>query len=385
MLAGNRIMPFKKIIILIALVLFGLTGAFAQVSDTLFQPKYILKNMERVADWQFNAWKVNGSKWPKYDWTNAACYAGLLELGKISKKDIYLRYLVSTGNDLDWNTGPRRFMADDYCIAQTYANLYLIYHDERYIAKFKLLADSIIAQPHTESLAWQNNIQLREWAWCDAMFMGPTSLSYLYTATHDQKYLDIANKLWWKTYDYLYDPTERLYYRDGTYFNKTEKNGQKVFWSRGNGWVMGGLVRVLDNMPANYPQRKKYIALYKAMAARIASLQQPDGSWHASLLDPGSYPVKEASGTGFYTYAILWGLNNGILDKKIYWPVAKKAWVALTGCIRPNGMIGYVQRVGAAPDKADENSTEVYGVGSFLLTGAQLYKYMGHHKKYIKQ
>ena len=216
-------MPAKKLSLLFILFVWAF-AASAQNTDTLFKPANILKTMERVADWQLNTWQTKGSKWPKYDWTNAAGYTGLLELGKISKKDTYLKYLLGVGNDLNWNTGPRRFMADDYCIGQTYANLYLLYKDEKMIAKFKTLADSIIAQPHTESLAWKNNIQLREWAWCDAMFMGPTSLSYLATATRDEKYLAIADKLWWKTYDYLYDPAEHLYYRDSSYFNKKEKN-----------------------------------------------------------------------------------------------------------------------------------------------------------------
>jgi len=369
----------KKILLLCIATVLSLSAASAQESDFIFKPKFIMKTMKKVADWQLNTWQQNGWPHPKGDWTNAAGYTGILELGKVSKDKKYTDFLVRIGNDLDWNTGKRRFMADDYCIGQTYSNLYMIYHDQKMIAKFQSLADSIIVQTHTEPLDWKNNIQLHEWAWCDAMYMGPTSLSYLATATGDQKYLDIAVKLWWKTYDYLYDPTEHLYYRDGSYLNKREKNGQKVFWSRGNGWVMGGLVRVIDNMPENYPDRPKFIQLYKDMAARIASLQQPDGSWHASLLDPASYPVKEASGTGFYAYAVLWGLNNGILDKKIYWPVVQKAWIALVNCVHPDGMLGYVQPIGAAPDMVNENSTEIYGVGSFLLTGSQLYEYIKHN------
>jgi unsaturated rhamnogalacturonyl hydrolase len=360
-------------------VLLFASKAFSQ--DTLFQQKNILKTMERVADWQLNSWKENGFKYKKYDWTNGACYAGLFDLGKMNKKESrYIDFLVGIGNDLDWNTGPRKGMADDYCVGQTFSNLYILYKDPKMIAKWRVQADSIAAAPHIEGLEWKDKISLREWAWCDALFMGPPALSFLSVATHDPKYLDAAVKLWWKTTDYLYVPSEHLYFRDQTYFEKKEKNGQKVFWSRGNGWVMGGLVRVLDNMPANYPDRKKFIALYKDMTARIASLQQPDGSWHASLLDPESFPPKETSGTGFYTYALLWGLNNGTLDKKTYWPVVQKAWKALATAVHPDGMLGYVQKIGAAPDKVDENSTEVYGVGAFLLTGTQLIKYLDHHK-----
>ena len=149
--------------------------------------------------------------------------------------------------------------------------------------------------------------------------------------------------------------------------------------SRGNGWVLAGLVRVMESLPANSPDKKKFEKLYRDMAAKIASLQQPDGSWHASLLDPASFPVKETSGTGFYCYALTWGLNHNLLDKKTYWPVIKKAWAALTSSVHPDGMLGYVQRIGDSPDMVTGDSTEVYGVGAFLLTGSELYKYVGTH------
>lgn len=356
-------------------------GRTTQAADSLLQREYIVSMMHKVADWQLNAWNTTGFTHPKDDWTNGACYAGLYAFGAMKDNEKYLDALVKIGNDLNWNTGKRRYMADDYCIGQTYAQLYTRFKDKKMIAAFTIQADSIVSKPHDEPLDWKNNIQAREWAWCDALFMGPTSLSYLSTATGDPKYLNTATKLWWKTTDYLFNHNEHLYSRDGSYLDKKEKNGKSVFWSRGNGWVMGGLVRVMENMPANYPDKKKFEALYKEMAAKIISIQQPDGSWHASLLDPDSYPIKETSGTGFYCYAILWGLNHGLLDQKTYWPAVKKAWGALVTSVHPNGMLGYVQPIGANPDKVTANSTEVYGVGAFLLSGTQLYEYMAKHPK----
>ncbi len=338
--------------------------------------KSVKKIMEKVAGWQLQTWKEKGSKYRWYDWTNAAGYTGLLALSNISTNKEYIQALLNRGDSLNWDTGPRRFHADDYCIGQTYSLLYAKYKDEKMITNFRRQADSIVAAPHTESLEWKNNITNREWAWCDALFMGPTALSYLSTVTGEQKYLDVAAKLWWKTTDYLYDGTEHLYSRDGSYLQKKEKNGAKVFWSRGNGWVFAGLARVLENVPENYPDRKRFISLYKNMAAKIASLQQPDGSWHASLLDPASYPIKEMSGTGFYCYGLMWGINNGLLDKNEYWPVVEKAWNVLIASVHEDGMLGYVQPIGAAPDKVDSNSTEIYGVGSFLLAGSEMYKYL---------
>lgn len=363
------------------LLCFSISSAFALPGKDKrsVKPKQVLKIMEKVANWQLTEWKINGNKYPDWDWTNAAGYTGFFELGKISKNKVYHDYLLAVGNQLDWNTGPNRFYADDYCIGQTYANLHFKYKDEKMISKFRLLADTIAAQNHTESLVWKNEINHREWAWCDALFMGPPSLCYLATATGDKKYLAISDQLWWKTYDYLYDKEEHLFFRDGSNFTKKEKNGKKVFWSRGNGWVMAGLVRVIDNLPLNHPSRNKYLVLYKEMALKIASLQQADGSWHTSLLNPENYPLKESSGTGFYTYALLWGLNNGTLDKATYGSVVQRSWEVLLSSVHADGMLGYVQPIGWKPEPASANSTAIFGVGAFLLAGTEMYKYVKHN------
>ena len=342
-----------------------------------FAPAEITAVMRKVADWQINSWTQGGFKKPKYNWTYCAGYTGIFETGEVTGDGKYHAFLRQVGDDLEWKTGARRYFADDYCVGQVFALMYTRYKDPKMIGPWKALADEIVARPHSESLSLATpDIMEREWAWCDALFMGPTGLAYLSTATGERKYLDTALKLWWKTTDFLYSPEDKLYFRDESFFNKREKNGQKVFWSRGNGWVMAGLVRVLSQLPADHADRPRLTKLYRDMASRIASLQTADGTWHASLLDPASYPVKETSGTGFYTYAILWGLNHGLLDRATYWPVVEKAWPALVSAVQPDGMLGYVQPVGAAPDKVDAHSTEPYGPGAFLLAGSQLVKYM---------
>ena len=178
----------KYILLIPALFIFSSLSAITHSPDvgkaeTSYKQKDVLKIMERVADWQFKQWETNGSRWPMWDWTNAAGYTGMLALADISKKKAYLTNLVSISERLNWNTGPRRFYADDYCIGQTYSILYGKYKDRKMIVNFQRLADSIVNQPHTESLEWKNSIRLREWAWCDALFMGPPALSYLSTVT----------------------------------------------------------------------------------------------------------------------------------------------------------------------------------------------------------
>ncbi len=172
----------------------------------------------------------------------------------------------------------------------------------------------------------------------------------------------------------MYDKEEQLFYRDRRYFDKREANGKKVFWGRGNGWVLGGLAEILQALPKEEPSRAFYQQLFIELATRVAGLQSPDGYWHASLLDPASYPSPETSATGFIVYAFAYGVNEGLLDKKAFIPIIKKGWKALVDAVEPDGKLGYVQPIGADPRKVTRDMTEVYGVGAFLLSGCQIYK-----------
>jgi unsaturated rhamnogalacturonyl hydrolase len=360
----------NPLFILLMVLLLRVVPAPAQSGKE--EPDPTLTIMKKVADWQLDHWRKDGSRWPAYDWVNAACYTGISALARVSGDSTYYHALYAIGERLDWNTGPHRTMADDYCIGQLYCELFAHYRDPRIVAHLRAQFDTICSLPHTESLEWVNDIYLREWAWCDALFMGPAGLAALSAATGDPKYLITADSLWWKTTGYLYDPADSLFFRDSRYFHQQEPNGQKMFWSRGNGWVMAGMVRLLDRMPQDFAHRGRMIALYRQMAARIAGLQQSDGGWRTSLLDQGRYPNKETSGTAFYCFALAWGVHHGILDRKSYWPVVLRAWEALKNAVQPDGRLGFVQQIGDQPGAADANSTEAYAVGGFLLAGSEM-------------
>jgi rhamnogalacturonyl hydrolase YesR len=215
------------------------------------------------------------------------------------------------------------------------------------------------------------------WWWCDALYMAPPVLAQLSSATNDPDYLNFMDHEWWLTSGALYDPVEHLYFRDSRFLTMKEANGRKVFWSRGNGWVLAGLALVLQRMPENYPDRAKYIAQYKEIAERVAGLQQSDGLWRASLLDPGSYPNPEISGSAFFTYAMAWGIHHGLLDRKKYLPVVKKSWQGILTHVYADGRLGSIQPIGGEPGKFKPSSSYVYGVGAFLLAGSELYELSG--------
>ena len=131
---------------------------------------------------------------------------------KISNNEKYLNFLKSIGDSLQWKGGPEPFFADDYCVGQTWAEMFMIYKDSVMIKPMMQIGDSIINRPHTESLEWnfEGGLHNREWAWCDALYMGPPMLAYLSKATGQKKYLDIADSLWWRSTHFLYDTKEIL-------------------------------------------------------------------------------------------------------------------------------------------------------------------------------
>jgi len=336
----------------------------------------VRRYLDRVASWQLDSIEHNGLRHAGREWTSATLFTGLIEMTKQSGGARYAKYLESVGEQFAWKmyADNYRYYADNYCVGQLYTWKYTRDKNIDYIADFVRLADTLVSRPHSESLAWKNNIALREWAWCDALFMGPPALSSIYKVTGNLQYLDLVDTLWWKTTNYLYNPKERLFYRDQSYFDKKESNGHDVFWSRGNGWVLAGLVRVLNDMPKDYKSRARWEDLYRSMVKRIASLQQHDGYWRTSLLDPERYPAKETSGTALFTYAIAWGINNKVIPSKDYETVVWKGWNALVNAVHPDGKLGYVQQVGEAPGEVNYDDTEIYGVGAFLLAGHELLK-----------
>ena len=336
-------------------------GPIATDLSPAFRKKEVAHALRKVADWQLG--RVQGHY--LQDWTLAALYTGFMAVPPAVQGTTYQDAMRSMGQQFKWQLGPRPEHADDHAIGQTYLELYAKSHDPAMIAPTQARMDALLKRP--------DDPQKPLWWWCDALFMAPPVLSDLSKAIGDRKYLDYMNHEWWITSNLLYDPQQHLYSRDESFLDKKEANGKKLFWSRGNGWVMAGLVRVLETMPSDYPDRGKYVTQFQEMTNSISALQGADGLWRPGLLDAAAYPLPEVSGSAFNTYAIAWGVRTGILNRKRYLPVVKKAWAGLLTHVYQDGRVGCIQPIGGAPDKFASTSSYVYGVGAFLLAGSEVY------------
>ncbi|MEN8880621.1 MAG: glycoside hydrolase family 88 protein [Polaribacter sp.] len=318
------------------------------------------------------------------DWTAGAYYTGVARAHHATKNMMYMAALKNQAVRNNWQTYKRIYHADDVAISYSY--LYVAMNESR-----RNFADLEPTKKFLDEHLYQDN-RWKEgkdkshedktilWWWCDALFMAPPVINLYAKQTKEPKYLDAMHKYYMEAYDRLFDKEENLFARDMRFIwkgdgkNKKEPNGKKVFWSRGNGWVIGGLALLLEDMPKNYKHRGFYVNLYKKMAARILEIQPEDGLWRTSLLSPESYDHGEVSGSGFYTFALAWGVNNGVLDSKTYTPAIKKAWKGLLACQHEDGRVGWVQNIGAFPEPASKDSWQNFGTGAFLLAGSEVLK-----------
>jgi len=341
-------------------------GPLATDLSYSIKPKAVAKAMRKVADWQLERSQ------PYFDriWTWSVLYSGFMAASDSLGDPKYRDAMMAMAQKFDWKLRSHLPNADDQSVGQTYLELYLLKKDPAMIKPTQEELEDILAAPRETAIPGKEIA----WWWCDALFMAPPVWSRMYAATGDRKYIDYLDEEWAKTSDRLYDTKEHLYFRDSTYLTRTEANGKKMFWSRGNGWVMGGIVRTLQYLPKDDPARAKYIEQLKEMAASVAAIQSPDGLWRAGLLNPGDYDLPEISGSALITFALAAGVNNGWLDEKVYRPVIEKAWVGMLHHVYADGRLGCIQQTGAEPQPFKASSSYTYGVGGFLLAGSQIRK-----------
>lgn len=334
-----------------------------------------------------NHWQQTNAPETRSFWDNAAYHTGNMEAYFLTGNEEWKNYSERWAEHNEWKgakgTDRSRWKYDygetddhvlfgDWQICfQTYADLYRILPDDRRIRRAREVMEYEMSTPLNDY-----------WWWADGLYMVMPVMTKMHRITGDKKYLD-------KLYEYvlvsdsiMYDPDEALYYRDAKYVYPAHKsaNGKKDFWARGDGWVLAGLAKVLKDVPADWEHRPFFTDKYVRMADAVVKLQQPGGYWSRSMMDEAHAPGPETSGTAFFTYGLLWGINNGYLNDARYLEAAKKGWKYLSEkALQPDGSVGYVQPIGekAIPGQVvDVRSTSNFGTGAFLLAACEYVRYL---------
>lgn len=363
-------------------VMLGITSIALAAKPT--EAEQVRAIIDRVNSY----WQTNHSPCVWSFWDQAAYHTGNMEAYFLSGNERYRAYSEAWAEHNEWRgakcndkskwryetygEGDEFVLFGDYQICfQTYIDLYNLLPDNYKIARAREVMEYQMSTPNNDY-----------WWWADGLYMVMPVMTKLYRVTGNPRYLE-------KLYEYIcysdsimLDKETGLYYRDAKYVYPKHRsaNGKKDFWARGDGWVLAGLAKVLKDLPAEYQHRQFFVDKFVRMAETVAATQQPEGYWTRSMMDPDHAPGPETSGTAFFTYGLLWGVNNGYLDKEQYLPVIRKAWSYLSKtALQKDGRVGYVQPIGekAIPGQiVDENSTAPFGVGAFLLAACEYVRYL---------
>lgn len=371
----------KKTFILLASLL-SLQGCMYTAPDK----EEVLGIIDRVNTY----WQENNSPEVRPFWDNAAYHTGNMEVYFLTGNEDQLEYTkrwaehnnycgATSNNKEEWvysyGERPEYVLFGDWQICfQTYADLYNLEPDTVKVARAREVMEYQMSTPNNDY-----------WWWADGLYMVMPVMTKLYNITGNPLYLDKLYEYFSYARSIMYDEETGLFFRDAKYVypHHRSNNGGKDFWARGDGWVLAGFAKVLKDLPEDDAHRGEYIELYTKMAEAVKACQQPEGYWTRSMLDKNHAPGPETSGTAFFTYGILWGINNGLLDRREYWPTVERAWEYLTTvALQPDGRVGYVQPIGerAIPGQiVDVNSTANFGVGAFLLAACEMVRYIDAH------
>ena len=374
--------------LLICFFFAGCGGSFVRKPGE----KEVLNALRLANDYFMAKWSDPGQPIPypsrnrNYEsnvWTRAYYYEGLMELWKIDPQQRYIDYALEWGNKHEWKLrnardGWRTRNADSQCAGQTYIFLYELDPEkpEHYIVNIKMAIDSMMVTD-----------KMDDWSWIDAIQMAMPVFAQLGNITGDMAYYTRAYDMYMYAKhqhgnDGLYNPQDGLWWRDSEFDPPyREPNGKNCYWSRGNGWVLVAMARMLDILPEDAPHRKEYETMLIDMCHALKKVQREDGLWNVSLHDPNHYGGKELTGTAMFTYGMAYGVNNGLLNAKEFIPVIYKAWKGMVNDgLHPNGFLGYVQGTGKEPKEAQpvtyerEPDFDDFGLGAFLMAGTEIYK-----------
>lgn len=273
-----------------------------------------------------------------------------------------------------------------------------------------------------------NTLEDSYWWWSDGLFMGMPLLSKLYRHTEEAYYLTKMHEYFLFSLELMYDgengipinkegytssayyggpyggkaattsdysnPNDykHLFYRDASFcYPQNPLPGElsvvKNFWSRGNGWVVAALVKVLRDIPREWAHYNFYLRIFKQMMSALKECYKKDSEgrifWTQSLLSPNyscsdeNIEGYETSGTAFFLFGMIAGINDGLLEEDEYLLIVEKGWRYLTEvALHENGKIGFVQPVGAvASSAATYENTQDFGVGACLLTASEMSKW----------
>ena len=318
----------RRSALLLLTILFAITAGFAQEGFRNWpagnSPREVGEKVTKRFLQLPHRLTTNQAEQPYIDYPESVAWYGALTFADLAKEKDLTSQLIDRfaplfGDDAALIPVPKH--VDLTVFGAVPLQIYIKTKQQKYLNLGKAMADKQWADPTPDGLTSQTRF------WIDDMYMITLVEVQAYRATGDSKYLDRAALEMTAYLDKLQQPNGLFYHASDVPF----------FWGRGNGWVAAGMAELLRSLPKNHPKRSRILQGYRQMMASLLKYQGGDGMWRQLIDRPESWP--ETSSTGMFTFAMVTGVKNRWLDKKVYAPAVRKAWVALVTYILPDGDI----------------------------------------------
>lgn len=323
-------------------------------AENIFTRTYIKQAARVVCNWQIN----HPVDMPEdNDWARSTFLLGVLSTYKITQNEDYLTYCLAWSHRNKWRLSNHSHPANNLLCAKVYLELMEIVN----------ISDRSQAIQEEIMRIKNDNIPGRqEWHWSDAFFMAPPSIIHYHNRFDPKGDYDQFYEMWWDAHTHLYSLSDSLYYRDERFINS------RTFWLRGNGWVIAGIAKTLEQLPKEHPEYKNLSQVFIELAEKLKKIQNSEGLWASDLLKKDK--PSETSGSALICYALAWGVNHGILKKEDYYSCIETVWKGIVSKIHSDGRVGWVQARGDRPVKISPEDYQEYGAGAVLLAAYELYE-----------
>lgn len=149
--------------------------------------------------------------------------------------------------------------------------------------------------------------------WVDSIMMFGVFPAIFASDTGDSALLDFAARQPGLYSGYMQDPAVGLWYhsywiRAGTHYPR-----RRIFWGRGNGWVVCALPMLLDRIPGGHPEKDGILRIFRTTAAALLPLQRDDGFFDTVLKTRPGANYREASATALIASGFMHGARQGWL------------------------------------------------------------------------
>jgi len=209
--------------------------------------------------------------------------------------------------------------------------------------------------------------------WLDDLYMSVPALAQAGKLTGERRYYDDAARQILQFAQRMFLPERGLFMHGWV----EGMDPHPVFpWARANGWAILAMVELLSVLPEDHPDHARVLALFRAHARGLASVQGHAGLWHQLLDRTESY--EETSATAMFTYCLARGINRGWLDPLAYGPAASLGWNAVATKVNATGQVeGTCVGTGMGWDPMfymyrPTHVLAAHGYGPVFLAGAEM-------------